>query len=88
MPGFLKFVYMRVLSNKSGKCDVDGIAESTSAECRFQSLPDEMLVEVFKNLDRKSLYNARATNSRCNGVILRNMRNSHEPITVLTFYCV
>lgn len=83
MSTFMKSLYMRALSkNVTIPTNDEAIECSASGSQQIQSLPDEMMVQIFQNLDRKSLNNSRAVSSRWNNVILRNMRFSQEPITV------
>jgi hypothetical protein len=88
MSGLLSSLWSRVL-HKRNKVATETITkeavESTSTQFPFRALPDEMLVQIFSNLDRNGLLNARAVSSKWNGVILRNLRNTHEPLKVRRF---
>lgn len=85
MPGLLTSFWSRFLHkhNKvASEVSTKNAVESTSTSFPFGTLPDEMLVQIFQNLDRKGLLNARAVSKRWNAVTLRNMRNTHEPSKV------
>jgi hypothetical protein len=57
--------------------------ESTSEDCcQFQQLPDELLIAIFKHLDRPVLFNARGVCSRWNKLTLRYMQNSFPVVQV------
>jgi len=76
----LKSIWMRFTSKNVSDESLDEKDEVVESTSQIKTLPDEMLVEIFKNLDRKGLYNARSVSSRWNGVVLRNLRYSQREL--------